>query len=160
MPVRVRLREDEPVAGLLKRLQEEQAALVDHHHLGLSEVQRQAGSRDLFDTTMVFESYPLDASTWESPAEGLKLVGVAGTDATHYPLALSVIPGARLTLRLGYRTDAFAPAEAELYLARLDRLLQNMAAQPDLPTATVDFLSPEERYRLLAEFGGYGAMPA
>ncbi|MEU9480817.1 condensation domain-containing protein [Streptomyces sp. NPDC048191] len=160
LPVRVRLRDDEPVAGLLKRLQEEQAALMEHHHLGLSEVQRQVGSRDLFDTTMVFESYPLDASTWESPAKGLKLVGVAGTDATHYPLALSVIPGARLTLRLGYRTDAFAPAEAELYLARLDRLLQNMVAQPDLPTARVDFLSPEERYRLLAEFGGYGAMPA
>ncbi|MFF4042810.1 condensation domain-containing protein, partial [Streptomyces sp. NPDC001816] len=160
VPVRVRLRDGESVAALLKRLQGEQAALMDHHHLGLSEVQRQAGSRDLFDTTMVFESYPLDASAWGSPAEGLKLVGIAGTDATHYSLALSVIPGPGLTLRLGYRTDAFAPAEAELYLARLDRLLQNMVAQPDLPAARVDFLSPEERYRLLAEFGGYGAMPA
>ncbi|MFJ3128692.1 amino acid adenylation domain-containing protein, partial [Streptomyces sp. NPDC093108] len=154
LPVRVRLRNDEPVTELVSRLQAEQAELMEHHHLGLTEVQQQAGGRDLFDTTTVFESYPLDASSWTSPAEGLKLAAVDGVDATHYPLALAAIPGPRLTLRLGYRGDAFPEAEARQYLDRMVRLLEAMADGPGRPVGTIALLTPDERRRLLVEWNG------
>ncbi|MFD7839238.1 condensation domain-containing protein, partial [Streptomyces sp. NPDC059761] len=159
LPVRVRFRDEQNVSDVLRQLHINQVELMEHHHLGLAEVQQKAGGRTLFDTTMVFESYPLDASEWGSPAEGLRLTGIAGVDATHYSLALSVLPGARLTFRLGYRSDAFAPADAELHLTRLGRLLEAMADDPDRPAKLLDFLTPQERYRLLAEFGGYGPVP-
>ena len=39
-------------------LQEQQAALLPHQHVGLADVQRAAGLGELFDTLLVFENYP------------------------------------------------------------------------------------------------------
>ncbi|MFE4977912.1 condensation domain-containing protein, partial [Kitasatospora sp. NPDC056651] len=157
LPVRVRLRPDETIARLLARVQEQQTELIDHHHLGLTEIQQLAGHGTLFDTTTVFESYPLDPSAWHSPAEGLRLAGIQAVDATHYPLALSVIPGPRLALRLAYRTDAFPAEDARRWLSRLEGLLRTIADQPELGVGQVDILTPQERHQLLVEWGGYGA---
>ena len=44
-------------------------------------------------------------------AGGLRLVGVTGHDATHYPLGLMALPGEQLRLRLDYRPDLFERAE-------------------------------------------------
>ena len=58
LPVRVRLRPDEALGDLLDRLRVERARLLDHQHLGLSELQRLVGAGDLFDTLVVVENYP------------------------------------------------------------------------------------------------------
>ncbi|WP_037684794.1 hypothetical protein, partial [Streptomyces griseus] len=50
------------LAGLLRELQEHQAGLLDHHHYGLTEIQQSTGLQTLFDTLVVFESYPMDQS--------------------------------------------------------------------------------------------------
>ena len=42
---------------------------------------------------------------------GLRLAEISGQDATHYPLALTALPGERLRLRLTYRADLFDRAE-------------------------------------------------
>ncbi|MFE4977995.1 amino acid adenylation domain-containing protein, partial [Kitasatospora sp. NPDC056651] len=154
LPVRVRLRNDETVREFLAGLQRRQAELTDHHDLGLTEIQQLAGHGTLFDTTTVFESYPLDPSAWHSPAEGLRLAGIQAVDATHYPLTLAAIPGPRLALRLAYRTDVFTAEQAEQYLSRLRRLLEAMAEQPERPAHTVEFLTPQERHQLLVEWNG------
>ncbi|MFE0515079.1 amino acid adenylation domain-containing protein, partial [Streptomyces sp. NPDC058964] len=159
LPVRISVRDQETVTGLLSRVQAEQAELMEHHHLSLAEVQQQAGGRTLFDTTTVFESYPLDVEAWESPAEGLRLTGVEGVDATHYPLTLAAIPGPRLTLRLGHRTDAFTQDDARQYLERVVRLLEAMADGPERPVGSLDLLTPEERHQLLVEWNGTAGAP-
>ncbi|MBW5426192.1 non-ribosomal peptide synthetase, partial [Streptomyces sp. BG9H] len=58
LPVRVPLEGAEPVSRMLARLQERQAALMAHQHLGLSKVQKLAGPGAVFDTIVVFENYP------------------------------------------------------------------------------------------------------
>nr|BFE81260.1 hypothetical protein GCM10020093_038610 [Planobispora longispora] len=77
LPVRVRLRPEETLSGLLTRIQAEQAELLPHHHLGLAEIQRLHGSGPLFDTMTVLENYPLDASAAEVGG-GLRLLGAGG----------------------------------------------------------------------------------
>ncbi|OLT26387.1 hypothetical protein BJF79_43545 [Actinomadura sp. CNU-125] len=69
LPVRVRLRETETLTETLTRLQDEQSGLFAHHHLGLGEIQRAAGTGPLFDTMTVFENYPLDASLLEAAVD-------------------------------------------------------------------------------------------
>ena len=59
VPVRVRVREDETLAGLLARVQAEQAELLPHHYLPLPRIQHAAGHGALFDTLTVFENYPV-----------------------------------------------------------------------------------------------------
>ncbi|MGW2386874.1 amino acid adenylation domain-containing protein [Streptomyces sp. NPDC001658] len=132
LPTRVRLRPDEPLSGLLRRVQEGYVRLLDHHHLGLADIQRAAGVPELFDTLVVFENYPVDERATD-PGDGLRVIGTGGRDATHYPVTLVALPGPRPRFRLAYRPDLFDAAWADATLARLVRLLERMAADPDLP---------------------------
>ena len=76
------------VADVLTRLQSRQAALLDHHHHGLTEIQQAVGLPTLFDTLVVFESYPIDR-------EGLEVRRRRrGRDRPHRPAAR---PPARTT---------------------------------------------------------------
>nr|UNQ78280.1 non-ribosomal peptide synthetase [Microbispora sp.] len=152
LPVRLRLRPEESVATTLSRLQEEQIRLIPHQHLGLAEVQAAAGIRTMFDTILVFENYPLDRSLPTASQAGLRVTGAAITDATHYPLALFVIPGQRLLLRLDYQPAIFDRDSVTLFAERLVQVLQAMTTDPDMPIGQVDILTPHERHQLLTEW--------
>ncbi|MER5622089.1 amino acid adenylation domain-containing protein [Streptosporangium sp. NPDC002544] len=160
LPVRVRLHPAETLAGLLERLQAEQSELFAHHHLGLSDIQRACGLGQLFDTMTVLENYPLDTATLNGRSveagvgAGPRLAGASGSDATHYPLALAVVPGERLSLRLDHRPDVVPHAEAARLLDRLVLLLKAVATDPELPLARLDPLSADERVRILDEWNG------
>ncbi|MEV0895343.1 non-ribosomal peptide synthase/polyketide synthase [Actinoplanes sp. NPDC049802] len=131
VPVRVKLHPGETLAGLLARVQAEQAALTAHHHVGLTEIQRLAGAGELFDTLAVFENYPFDPDEAARDAGGLSIAGVGGSDATHYPLSLSVIPAETLELHLEYRPDCFTADRVTELGDRLAALLTAFATGAD-----------------------------
>ncbi|MDL4819440.1 amino acid adenylation domain-containing protein [Actinomadura opuntiae] len=146
LPVRVRVRPGDTVAAALTRLQDEQAALMAHHHLGLSDIQRLAGTGPLFDTMTVLENYPFDPDAAGTDLGGLTLHDVDGYDASHYPLALAAVPGqAGLSLRLDFRTDLFGEDEAQRLMRRFVRILESVAHRPDLPLGRIDVLEDDER---------------
>jgi hypothetical protein len=156
LPVRVRLRPEEPVIGLLTRLQEEQAQLIPHHHYGLSDIQRHTGFGTLFDTTTVLTNYPLDPSVLDTVLSDLEVLGIDNEDATHYPLRMAVVPdGDSLGLRLGYLPDLYTRDEAQQLLDRVLYLLETLAENPERPVSGIDILTEEERHQLLVEWGGY-----
>ncbi|PVE12341.1 non-ribosomal peptide synthetase, partial [Streptomyces scopuliridis] len=152
LPVRVELRQDETLAQLLTRLQEQQSALMEHQYVGLHDIQRQADVGELFDTLTVFENYPLDPGLLDVSGTGLRVTDADADDATHYPLTLVVVPGARLGLRLGYRPDLLTAETAGSIGARLGRLLEAVAATPDRPVGEIDVLDAAERERVLVEW--------
>ncbi|WP_285584914.1 amino acid adenylation domain-containing protein, partial [Actinoallomurus iriomotensis] len=149
LPVRVRIDEAESLAGLLRRLQEEQSSLLVHQHVELTAVQQVTGIRNLFDTLTLYQNYPAEV---EIPGDGLELTGVDEHDATHYPLTLVVTPGPRVRLRLDYRPDVFEHSAVEALGRRLERILEQIAAAPERPIAELDLLSPAERQRMLHEW--------
>ncbi|MFI5532892.1 amino acid adenylation domain-containing protein [Kitasatospora sp. NPDC051853] len=150
VPVRLRLRPEEPLAALLARLQEEQSALLDHQHLGLAELQRIAGGGELFDTLVVFENHPAAALDGSPAEDGPRITGVEVRDTVHYPLALIVLPGEQLELRLKYDGSRITAAGTAALAARLTALLVTVTTAPELPPAAVDLLSDRERYQLAA----------
>ncbi|MFE0172959.1 amino acid adenylation domain-containing protein [Streptomyces sp. NPDC059002] len=152
LPVRVRLHPAEPVAALLTRIQADQAELAEHHHLGLTEINRLTGHNELFDTLMVFESYPLGDTGDRPDFNGLRVAGAGGHDATHYPLSLAVVPGRNLLLRLDHRQDVFDRETVEGVAARLERLLRAVVADPDAPVGALELLSEAERQWALVEW--------
>ncbi|MFJ4438157.1 non-ribosomal peptide synthase/polyketide synthase [Streptomyces sp. NPDC088923] len=147
VPVRVRLRQDESAAALLARLQDEQSRLLAHQHLGLADIQRAAGLGELFDTLVVFESYPVA----EEPARGdaPRATVRDHEDSTHYPFAWAVEPGERLRLTAEFRPDLIDGATARRLTDALAGLLTGMAREPELPVGRLDLLAPEERYKVL-----------
>ncbi|GAA1402539.1 hypothetical protein GCM10009613_62690 [Pseudonocardia kongjuensis] len=163
VPVRVRLDPAEPVAALLDRLQAEQAELLAHQHLGLADIARAAGTGDLFDTLLVFESYPVDddALAAAERAAGFRVSAARGRDATHYPLNLLVLPagrgGDRLALTLRHRAELVDAGTAAAVLDRTVRALHELAARPSARVGGLDLLDPAERALLRAGGGPSGA---
>ncbi|MFD8859510.1 amino acid adenylation domain-containing protein [Streptomyces vinaceus] len=153
LPVRFRIREDEPLLAALARFQDEQAELMDHQHVGLAGIQRAAGLGALFDTTVVVENYPLDLESMRELAGGPRLAGVEGSDATHYTVNLIVLPGERLRLHLDHRTDVLDARTARSLGEALERLLTAVADAPDTAVGEVDLLSAEQ-HRLIGEWNG------
>ncbi|OKI02484.1 hypothetical protein A6A06_15750 [Streptomyces sp. CB02923] len=147
VPVRVRLDAARPFAQALSRLQDEQAGLLPHQHLGLPRLHRLCGHDQLFDTLLVFENLPsetLGRGTGPLRASALRI-----TSGTHYPLSLAVLPGERLSLKLGHRSDVFDTPAAAATLHRLVRVLKAAADDPDRPVSRLPVLSPAERTRVL-----------
>ncbi|WP_181774388.1 non-ribosomal peptide synthase/polyketide synthase [Amycolatopsis pittospori] len=145
VPVRLRWSPSETVAAVLRRLQDEQASLLEHQHLGLGELQRLAGAgrQDLFDTLVAVENFPR-----EEPSGTLRLTGVEVTDAVHYPVAVSATPGDDLEFTLKFDANRIGAVAAGQLAERFARLLETLTANPGLPIAAVDLLSPAERGRL------------
>ncbi|WP_446046491.1 condensation domain-containing protein, partial [Streptomyces olivaceus] len=141
--LRLRLRAGESLGGMLTRLQSEQAGLLEHQHLGLAEIQRTVGMGELFDTSMVFENYPLDSAGLDSSAAGggLRLAGAQSRSAMHYTYGLVAHPGEQLKFRLDFQPDLVDRTEAEAVAGRLVRVLEAVAADPDRPVGRVDVLS-------------------
>ncbi|MGH8566538.1 MAG: condensation domain-containing protein, partial [Gammaproteobacteria bacterium] len=152
LPLRVRLRPEQPLAVLLAGIQESQSRLLAHQHLGLAEIQQVAGTGELFDTLVAFENYPVERAALTESLGSLRVVGIEGRDATHYPLSLFVMPGERLSLRLDYDPARVTRETAEGLAARFVRLLEAGVARPEVPLHRVEVLGPEERHTLLEEF--------
>ncbi|MGW2329893.1 amino acid adenylation domain-containing protein, partial [Streptomyces sp. NPDC001700] len=152
LPLRLRLRPEEPFSALLSRLQEQQTRLLPHQHLGLSEIQRIAGLGELFDTSMVFESYPLDAGDMNQASDGLKVLRTVGYDATHYPLGLVAMPDSTLRFQLDHRPDVFSAAEAAELGEQLLRTLRLLLTAPRTPVGRIDVLDAEQTRRMLVDW--------
>lgn len=144
VPVRLRPEPGESLAALLTRLQEEQARLLGHQYVGLTEICETAGLDRLFDTLAVFENYPLDAEalrTAQQGMAGLTVAGIEGTDAAHYPLTLTIAPGEdSLRITFGYRSALLDRTLIEQTVARVRRLLTRMAEGLDVRADSLPLL--------------------
>ncbi|MEU9999822.1 amino acid adenylation domain-containing protein [Streptomyces sp. NPDC050848] len=145
VPARVTLRGGESLAELLLRVQDEHAALLDHQHLGLAEIQRIAGGGELFDTLVVFENYPSGDLATDGDQEALRLTGAEVFDAVHYPLALIVEQGGGgLALRFKYDAARLDQLSVAVIAQRFEALLRTLVADPARPVARVGLLSARE----------------
>ncbi|RSS75552.1 non-ribosomal peptide synthetase, partial [Streptomyces sp. WAC06614] len=150
LPVRVTLDPAEPVGALLERLQDQQAALMDHQFLGLADIQRLTpAAGELFDTLLVFENYPVDTEGLRRSAGGLGVVDGRSHEGTHYPLSLLVNAGETLALDLSHRPDLLDTAAARALGARVLRLLASLPGAEDIPVGRLDLLTGEEREQVL-----------
>ncbi|MEU2509984.1 amino acid adenylation domain-containing protein [Streptomyces sp. NPDC007863] len=150
VPARVTLRPDESLAGLLRRVQDEHAALLDHQHLGLADIQRLAGGGELFDTLVVLENFPAGGPEDGTEPGAPRVTGVEVLDAVHYPLALVVDPGDGLLLRFKHDAARLDGVTVAVLAHRFTALLRTLVAEPGRTVARTDVLSDRERDHLAA----------
>ncbi|MBU3063590.1 amino acid adenylation domain-containing protein [Nocardia sp. NEAU-G5] len=148
VPVHIGLDPREPVTELLARIHAEQAAVMDHRHVGLADIQRWTGQPGLFDTMVAFESYPIDlaALTGAIEATGIRLTDAVTIDAPPYPLTLMVVPapgeagtigGIRVTLRA--RTDLPVRPDVRQLCDRFVRTLGRLTENPSAPVTVAGY---------------------
>ncbi|MQS37970.1 non-ribosomal peptide synthetase, partial [Streptomyces katsurahamanus] len=156
VPVRVRLDPAQTVAELLTELQAGQSALLDHQHLGLTEIQRLAGPGAVFDTLMAFENYPGDPDA-QPVTEGLRLTDSMLRESTNFPLALVVNPtDDDLRIRLDHLLSVFDTAMARSMVERFVWVLEQVVVDSGVCLGGVDVVGEVERSVVVGEWGGVG----
>ena len=151
VPMRVELEEAELFTVQLERIQQQQSKMLPHQYISLTEIQKAAGTGQLFDSLLVFENYPLE----RQPAGGrLAISTVSAHDSTHYPLTAVVMPGEQLRVRLDFAPAYFDKAAQERIAAGVMRLAEAMVADSATPLHKLDVLEGQEKQQLLEEFNG------
>ncbi|WP_433495462.1 amino acid adenylation domain-containing protein [Micromonospora sp. CA-248089] len=143
LPVRVTLSPGDTVTDVLQRLQQRQAALLDHHHCGLADIQQAAGQGSLFDSLVVHESYPADAEALSAAAAagGLALTGHEPFLDSHYPVTIVAQALPHFVITVGVRGGTQSPLSAADAASALAAVLHRIA---DEPSATVHRVIEED----------------
>ncbi|MGI5150262.1 condensation domain-containing protein [Plantactinospora sp. CA-294935] len=142
VPVRVRIRPDQPVGVWLRGLQARQALARPFDHVPPALVRSWAGlpaGVPLFDTVLDFETYPMDNDLFTGTADASNLsVRFDGRwSASHHPFNLLVVPGERLGLHARYDLRHLAPETVESLVTDLALLLSLVATDPDRPVSAL-----------------------
>ncbi|MFE3293293.1 amino acid adenylation domain-containing protein, partial [Rhodococcus sp. NPDC059234] len=154
VPVRIRLDPAETLGALLDRVQAEQSSLLDHHHLGLTDIQRAAGPGAGFDTLTVFESYPVPGElSADTDIAGMRLTDIEVRDSAHYPLSVVASATDRLRLTMKFRPELLGRTAVDGAAHRLLHVLRAIGDDPGRRLAAVDLLTAGER-RMLAPVRG------
>jgi amino acid adenylation domain-containing protein/non-ribosomal peptide synthase protein (TIGR01720 family) len=149
IPVRVRLTATQTLGQLLAQVHRTHVDLLTHHHVPLSEIHQHTGiPTPLFDTLLVYENYPLHSSDSQVAPGDLVITGVRAIDASHYSLALRVVPGEQLELVASYQPTAFTEAQTTRLITRLVRILQLIVDNPDHLVGRLDIRTDTEHQQL------------
>ncbi len=159
LPVRVTCPPDASVADVVTGLQTRQAALLDHHHYGLTAIHHDTGLSVLFDTMIAFESYPVDHEGLGAAgaSTGIAVTGIRPFSGTHYPLTVIAVTEPHLRLTLHYQQGLFDEAQARTVAERFGRVLRQVADRPAAAAGRLSLLAPAERREILARGRGTAA---
>jgi amino acid adenylation domain-containing protein/non-ribosomal peptide synthase protein (TIGR01720 family) len=159
IPVRVRCTPADSLPEMLRRLQSAQAGLVEHHQVGLADIQRATGLSELFDTLVVFESFPVDRTGMSaaSAVHDLTVTGVRPYSPPHYPLTIIASADPFLRLTVQYQRYAFEHADVEAIADRLAQVLRQIAARPQIRVGAVEVLTAAEKDLVLHRWNATAA---
>ncbi|WP_029115226.1 non-ribosomal peptide synthase/polyketide synthase [Mycobacterium sp. URHB0044] len=133
------------IAAAMADLQETQSGLLDAQQVGLAELARLAGARDLFDTMVVVENFPTAAAGAPDDARALKFHGFTGTDSPHYPVSFVAYLDEQLTVEIKYDASVLTEHQADRFAERVERILTAFVERPDAPVSTIDVRTTAER---------------
>ncbi|MDR7170987.1 amino acid adenylation domain-containing protein [Nocardia kruczakiae] len=139
VPVRLRAASSGTVTELLTRLQAEQSALSGSCCLGLRDIEDAAGVAGMFDSLVVFESFPVDREVLDRLAvDGVGVTGFAVADDLDYPLTVVVVRDNQLRVTVKYACDVFDESAAGALSRRLAALVARFVETPQADLAGLD----------------------
>lgn len=114
---------------------------------GVSEIKR---NQPLFESIVVFENYPVNATLQALP--GNLIIGDRqALGETNYPLTVVAIPGEELVIKINYDRDRFDSDTIDRMIGHLLTLLQGMITNSHGRAGELPLLTPAEQDLLLVQ---------
>jgi amino acid adenylation domain-containing protein/non-ribosomal peptide synthase protein (TIGR01720 family) len=154
LPVRVLVSPEADLVDWLKQLQAQQVELRHYEYSPLVQVQGWSEvprGLPLFESIVVFENYPVDASL-QQEGGSLEIGDVRAVDQTNYPLTLAAVPGSQLSLQLSYDCRRFDADTITRMLRHLQMLLEGIVADSQQRLTELPLLTSAESQQLLVEW--------
>jgi amino acid adenylation domain-containing protein/non-ribosomal peptide synthase protein (TIGR01720 family) len=151
LPVVAAFRPEWTIGEWLQDLQLQNLASREHEHAALYEIQRWGGYQraGLFDSILVFENYPVDATLQQHAPGGLTFSAVKVHETTHYPLTVSVLENDGLVLHFGYARAEFELRTVTGIAAKIEQLLGKLITNANSRLSELTLLSDAEWQQLL-----------
>ncbi|WP_035642219.1 non-ribosomal peptide synthetase, partial [Bradyrhizobium sp. ORS 375] len=132
LPVVDRAHPQQTVGAWLRELQDRNLVLREHGWMPLADIQRLAGraGRQLFDTILVFENYPIDQALKTKHGQ-LSASRTQILETSNYPLFVSVGVDGQLRFVFNYQRQHFDESQIQRLQAALARLLAAVSRDPE-----------------------------
>ncbi|MEL6763886.1 MAG: amino acid adenylation domain-containing protein [Cyanobacteria bacterium J06607_6] len=149
VPVRVALLPERSRLPWLTQIQDDQRDRETYAFSSLTDIQSWSDvphDMPLFESLLVFENYPVSlTAALTDDSSSLTIQAGQGFEQTNYPLALVVIPGETLALRVNYDHDRFPAAAIQRLLGHLETVLTRIMADPEASIGTLSLMTPIEQ---------------
>ncbi|MGD1912590.1 MAG: condensation domain-containing protein, partial [Rivularia sp. (in: cyanobacteria)] len=156
LPVRVNLSTDDELLPWLQQLQTQQIEQESFSYSSLIDIQQWSDvppGVGLFESLVIFENYPVSIDTvLQGWSNDLQISETKGFERTNYPLSLTVIPSAELSLRINYDSNRFDSATISRMLGHLETLLQGIVTKLQQKVCELPLLTTAEEQQLLVEW--------
>ncbi len=156
LPLRTRVIPAALLLNWLRDLQNQQLEMRQYEYSPLVQVQEWSDMQPglpLFESSQVFENYPLDSSVATGAQLGdVQIDEVFTFEKTNFPLSFVAVPGPELKLELWYDTRRFDTDTTIRMLGHLRTLLEGMAVDIERPISELSLLTETERYQELVEW--------
>jgi amino acid adenylation domain-containing protein len=151
IPVRVTIGLGLTLADLALRVRETSLRMMDHWHLGLGDILAATYGRQLFDSIVVFESFPIDQSALRdaSRTSELHVTGITPFSPTHYPYTLLAAADPVFSATIQYRGGPARLPEAQRLAGYLATVIDAFVNDPTTRVAEIEHVTSSERERML-----------
>mgnify|MGYP006277890017 CR=1 FL=1 len=156
LPVRVTVDPKQPLLQWLKELQAGGAESRRFEYSSLVQIKKWLGlpgDRSLFDSILVFESYPTD----DSAAQQQRSVTLSQEEhfsRTNFPLTFVCSPGKPIGFEIAYECDRFSERAIARMLEHVELALDHFVAHADQPLDDFLLLTEEETENLFRHWNG------
>ncbi|RCL20454.1 non-ribosomal peptide synthetase, partial [Pseudomonas sp. AFG_SD02_1510_Pfu_092] len=154
LPVVGAAQPEQSVAQWLDQVQASNLAMREYEQTPLYEVQRWAGlgGEALFDSLLVFESYPVAEALQQGAPAGLAFAAVEVREQTNYPLTLLVSLGEQLAIQYRHDRAHWSGAAIEQLAGHFATLLQAMLSDPAAAVGDLPLLAAAEHQRVVHDW--------
>ncbi|PZD72647.1 Linear gramicidin synthase subunit D [Acaryochloris thomasi RCC1774] len=129
LPVRIQIEPELEILSWLMALQQQQITVRQYEYSSLTQVQQLTAvskGTSLFESLLVFENYPVDASAFQNMPASVRLQDFRSTSNNSYPLTVRVLPGASLKLEMMVDLTRFQTSQIERWLQQFATVLRQM----------------------------------
>jgi aryl carrier-like protein len=133
LPMRVTASPDDSILAWLKRLQNDEAEMLEFQYSPLSQIQSFSEvprGVQMFDSILSFDNYPLEVSLPQSGGS-LEVFNNRSIQKSNYPLAVVAVPGRALSIRVSCDHGRFERPVIELLLERCKQFLLTLTERAE-----------------------------
>ena len=154
LPVRIQVPYQAFLIPWLKNLQTQQAETLQYEYSSLLDIQQWSdlsAGLPLFESILVFENYPVDASLTQQN-QNLSISEVNSVEWTSFPLTVLVSSGTELTIKLKYQCNRFSSDTIARILNHFQTLLEEIVTNPKRRLGEIPILTQSEQHQLRVEW--------
>lgn len=147
LPVRVQVPPQASLIPWLQNLQTQQAETLQYEYSSLLDIQQWsdvAAGLPLFESILVFENYPVDASLTHQNQD-LSIREVNSVEWTSFPMTVLVGVSAELSIKIEYHCADFSSDTITRMLGHFQTLLERIIANPEQHLGEISLLTVTEQ---------------